>query len=86
MACIVLATGIQASREHAEKLLVTAQSRLATFKLPGWVVFVKEIGVTGTHKIQKGQIFSHGQDPRSDPRSLDMREFKRGLRLTNRVG
>jgi acyl-CoA synthetase (AMP-forming)/AMP-acid ligase II len=81
MACIVLMPGITHCRETAERLLRQLEGRLGVSKYPAWIAFVDKLPVTGTQKIQKGLIFPPGQDPRTDPRTFDLREMKRKMRV-----
>jgi acyl-CoA synthetase (AMP-forming)/AMP-acid ligase II len=83
MACVVLMPGVKSSIETAKALLFASRKILADFKVPAWISFVDTIPVTGTQKVQKGQIFEEGQDPRKDPRSHDLREVKRQLKLSS---
>lgn len=77
MACILPAAGMARSMASAEAIIDRARSRLAHYKLPGWIAFLDEIPVTGTQKVRKGLLFPEGQDPRKDPRSHDLRALKR---------
>jgi acyl-CoA synthetase (AMP-forming)/AMP-acid ligase II len=77
MACIVLMSGVQKSAATAFNILDNVRSRLAHYKLPGWMAFIDTIPVTSTQKIRKWSIFQQGTDPRADSRSIDLRHFKR---------
>lgn len=77
VACVVLANGIEPTREMAREIQDRARARLAHYKLPAWIAFIDKVPVTGTQKVQKGQIFLDMEDPREDPRMIDLREFKR---------
>jgi acyl-CoA synthetase (AMP-forming)/AMP-acid ligase II len=81
MACIVLMPGVERLYATAERLLNELRGKLGNNKLPGWIAFLDELPVTGTQKIQKGLLFPTGQDPRTDPRTFDLREGKRSIRL-----
>ena len=63
-----------------DTLLTFAAERIAQYKLPGWLAVMDALPVTGTQKIQKHQIFAKGVDPRSDPRAIDLREAKAGMK------
>lgn len=76
MACVVATNPGTDDRERAMQIFETARAHLTYYKLPGWIVFVDDIPVTGTQKVRKGVIFSHGQDPRTHPRAIDCRSFK----------
>ncbi|MCX4149949.1 MULTISPECIES: AMP-binding protein [Paraburkholderia] len=83
MACVVLMPGVEPTVETATALLFATRQTLADFKVPAWISFVDTIPVTGTQKVQKGQIFDVGQDPRADRRSHDLRAVKRQLKLSS---
>lgn len=80
MACIQLREGVAASASVAQAIVERACGKLPYFKLPGWVAFVNEIPVTTSQKVRKGLLFNAGVDPRTDPRTHDMRTAKRRLR------
>ena len=75
LACIV-ANGT-ADNALARKLFEHCFEHLAYFKAPGWILFLDEIPVTGTQKIQKHMIFQEGEDPRQHPHIHDFRNLKR---------
>jgi acyl-CoA synthetase (AMP-forming)/AMP-acid ligase II len=82
MACIVLMPGISRTAVTCDDLLHELKGRLGVNKLPAWIAFVDHLPVTGTQKIQKGLIFPADQDPRTDPRTFDLRELKRKIRVS----
>lgn len=61
-------------------LLSFAAERIAQYKLPGWLMVMDALPVTGTQKIQKYAIFAKGVDPRDDPKAVDLREAKAGMK------
>jgi crotonobetaine/carnitine-CoA ligase len=77
MACIVPTAGQKRDLAAAQAIFDWGRERLAYFKLPGWIAFVDDLPVTRTQKVQKGLIFPPDVDPRSDPRSFDLRAFKK---------
>jgi len=83
MACIVLMPGVACSQTTAEQLLADLRGKLGISKMPAWIAFVDELPITGTQKIQKGLIFAAGQDPRTDPRTFDLRQVKRNMRVAD---
>lgn len=80
LACIVPASGALPGPELAEALFEVCMERLAYYKAPGWFVFLGTIPTTGTHKIQKGNLFASGEDPRTHPTAVDLRERKKRVR------
>ena len=77
MACVVPMPGVAPARELGEHLQDWCLEKLAYFKAPGWVLFVEQLPTTGTQKIQKSLIFPEGEDPRSRPAVLDLRDRKK---------
>jgi crotonobetaine/carnitine-CoA ligase len=69
--------GAAAGPRLAEELADWCLSRLAYFKAPGWILFVDALPTTGTQKVQKGQIFPRGEDPRRRAGAIDLRARKR---------
>lgn len=76
MACVV-ASAPGAGGELARRLFDHAMDKMAYYKAPGWIVFVDDLPVTGTQKIQKHAIFGTGQDPCQHPRAHDLRQLKK---------
>ena len=52
------------------KIFQQAFDRMAYYKLPGWIVFVESLPVTGTQKVVKHRIFDGDEDPRKRPGAL----------------
>ena len=77
MACVVLRPGHAASRQTAEAIAAFGRERLAYFKVPGWIVFVDDLPLTSTQKVQKGLIFPTGTDPRQHAGAFDLRASKK---------
>ena len=77
MACIVLNRGIKISEKTALSIFTEASKELAYFKLPGWILFLDDLPVTGTQKVVKHRIFEIGVDPRSLPNVFDLRNKKK---------
>jgi len=76
MACIVL-NDRDKSERPARHIFDYAFERLTYYKAPGWIVFVDELPVTGTQKIQKHKIFGDGQDPTKLETAYDFRTLKK---------
>lgn len=85
MACVVLMNGVACTRETALDIQRALVSQLSAAKLPAWMAFREELPVTGTQKVQKGELFQTDQDPRRAPGSFDLRVEKRELRLFERT-
>jgi crotonobetaine/carnitine-CoA ligase len=85
MACVVLMNGVACTRETALDIQRALVGQLSAAKLPAWMAFREELPVTGTQKVQKGELFQTDQDPRRAPGSFDLRVEKRELRLFERT-
>jgi acyl-CoA synthetase (AMP-forming)/AMP-acid ligase II len=77
MACVVPMNGVTPDRALAEALMAWSLAKLAYFKAPGWILYVPSLPTTGTQKVQKTQIFPRGEDPRTRPGAIDLRELKK---------
>lgn len=77
LAAIVLEAGNTPDRAQAEALVGHARETLAYYKVPGFIVFLDTLPMTGTQKIQKGQIFPAGTDPRMSQGAIDLRSLKK---------
>ncbi|MCG6203609.1 AMP-binding protein [Rhodopseudomonas sp. HC1] len=75
-ACIVVKDG-SADAALAEELFDWCKERLAYYKAPGWIVFLDDIPVTSTQKVQKSTIFASGEEPRHHPNAIDLRALKK---------
>lgn len=76
LACIVPAGDAVPDAALARAVFDHAFARLAHFKAPGYVLFLPELPVTGTQKVQKHAIFAPGEDPLSRPGLHDFRALK----------
>ena len=76
LAAIKLAPGTPDTLETAREIFAAAFEKLAYYKPPGWILFVDEIPVTGTQKVQKHRLFEAGEDPRQRPDIHDLRALK----------
>jgi crotonobetaine/carnitine-CoA ligase len=76
LACVV-ARDAPADAALARWLFDHCYRQMAYYKAPGWVVFVDELPVTGTQKVQKHRLFGDGRDPRTLPDAHDLRALKR---------
>jgi acyl-CoA synthetase (AMP-forming)/AMP-acid ligase II len=74
MACVVLQPGRGASRETAISIQDWCLERLAYFKAPGHVAFLRELPVTSTNKVQKARLADFALNPAE---SFDLRDRKR---------
>jgi len=72
MACVV--PNGQVSKDTAISIQDWCLERLAYFKAPGYVAFLKELPVTSTNKVQKARLADFAVNPRD---CYDLRERKR---------
>ena len=77
LACIVPRDGEQPDLALAGQVHAWVDARLAYYKAPGWVLFLDALPTTGTQKIQKHEIFSTGEDPRTKAGIFDLRHMKK---------
>ncbi|MBY6047307.1 AMP-binding protein [Vannielia litorea] len=77
LAAIKLAPGHAPTAETAQAIFTAAFAQLAYYKPPGWILFVDEIPVTGTQKVQKHALFAGGEDPRTRAGIHDLRSLKK---------
>ncbi|MDJ0105192.1 AMP-binding protein [Rhodococcus qingshengii] len=76
LACVVTNGTASDDLTTATAMFAHAQSRLAYYKVPGWIYFVDTLPTTGTQKIQKHRIFPGGFT--SDiPGLFDLRSMKK---------
>ena len=76
-ACVVPARQIETNETIARDIFNHCYARLAYYKVPGWLLFVESLPVTGTQKVLKHKIFSDEVDPRNQPGVWDFRRFKK---------
>ena len=74
MACVVLQPAASASHQTAVSIQDWCLERLAYFKAPGHVAFLRELPVTSTNKVQKAKLADFALNPAE---SFDLRERKR---------
>jgi crotonobetaine/carnitine-CoA ligase len=73
MACIQLS--VERTDNTPKNLFDWCYERLSYYKAPGWIVFVNEVPVTGTQKVQKHALFAENADPTEN--AHDFRAFKK---------
>ncbi len=79
-ACIVAQPDVVADAALGRRLFELCLDKLAYYKAPGWILFLDSLPLTQTQKVQKGNIFPAGHDPRSSPNVFDFRQYKRHKR------
>lgn len=76
-ACIVLAEGVSADTETAARLFDYCNERLVYYKVPGYFMFVDELPMTASQKIQRGNIKKLAAEQVERERCIDLRDKKR---------
>jgi acyl-CoA synthetase (AMP-forming)/AMP-acid ligase II len=74
MACVVPSASTSIDRETAISIQDWCLERLAYFKAPGHVAFLRELPVTSTNKVQKARLADFAVNPSN---SFDLRDRKR---------
>ena len=55
-ACIILSENVLAGKEIAEKLFTFCKDRMIYYKVPGYYLFLPELPISATQKIQRGEV------------------------------
>jgi len=77
LACIVPSETIVDVASAANDILAHALRELAYFKAPGYVAFVDALPLTGTNKVQRGELKAWAQRLPGTPGCIDTRHLKR---------
>ena len=79
LACIVLREPLarEARAAVAASIVQLALEQLAYYKAPGYVVFVDELPLTASQKIQRGQLREWAQGLPGQAHCIDMRSMKK---------
>jgi len=79
-ACVVPTPGTAGDAEFGRQLFRRCMEQLAYYKAPGWLLFMDELPLTDTQKVQKAKIFRTGIDPTALEGVLDFRSLKQRSR------
>jgi len=74
------AAGAIQTPEHAREIVLWLGSQLAYFKAPGYVVFVDQLPVTSTQKVERGLLKQLAERHVTDGACVDLRDLKSKLR------
>ena len=77
MACIQLHPQFELSESTAIRIVSAAAQRLAYFKIPGYVAFVRELPLTASQKLQRGRLKSLSHALIAQREAYDLRHLKR---------
>ena len=75
-ACIVLAENVPARRETAEQIFAFCSDRMIYYKVPGYYLFLPELPISATQKIQRGEVKRLAGMLVESNECLDLRERK----------
>lgn len=73
-------------RDAALALVEAAAPFLSYHKLPGWVVFVDELPLTSTKKLQRGVLKANAAKAVEDGAAIDLRGEKSRFRTATKAG
>jgi crotonobetaine/carnitine-CoA ligase len=76
-ACVMPAADHRPGLQLAQSIVDYCSDRLAYYKAPGWILFLEQMPVTATQKINKAKIFEPGTDPRTFAGAIDLRAMKK---------
>jgi acyl-CoA synthetase (AMP-forming)/AMP-acid ligase II len=76
-ACVVLNSIADASEDLARELVAFCRSRLAYFKVPGYIAFCQALPLTPTEKIQRRNLSDLGHQLLQQRAFVDLRSLKR---------
>lgn len=74
-ACLVV-DGVR-NEGHARDIVAWALTRMAYYKVPGYVAFVDKLPLTGTQKIQRGELKTLAARLVDEPDTIDTRAMKK---------
>lgn len=77
MACVVLKDGEEGASDLAKDIFAWCNERIAYYKTPGWMIFLKELPLTPSQRLQRTKIFPADADPRVQPGVIDLRDQKK---------
>ena len=76
-ACVVLAKQTESSTAHAEKLFSFCQDKLVYYKTPAYFLFLEELPMTSSQKIQRGVIKKMAAELVENSDCIDLRHMKK---------
>ena len=76
-ACIVLSEGVEANEGTAKKIFDFCNEKLIYYKVPGYFLFMDNLPMTSSQKIQRGEIKKISAEMIEKGEFIDLREMKR---------
>jgi len=75
--CVVVNEGVGSNDETAEELFDFCSERLSYYKVPGYFMFVDELPMTASQKIQRGEVKKLAARLVEDGKAIDLCHRKR---------
>ncbi len=75
-ACIILCENVPASKESAEKIFAFCKDRMIYYKVPGYYLFLPELPISATQKIQRGEVKKLAATHVETNACIDLRRLK----------
>ncbi|MFT7459638.1 MAG: acyl-CoA synthetase (AMP-forming)/AMP-acid ligase II [Planctomycetota bacterium] len=75
--CIILNEGAIANKETANRLFEFCSEKLVYYKIPAYYMFVPELPMTASQKLQRGEIKKLSADLIEQGKCIDLRKLKR---------
>jgi crotonobetaine/carnitine-CoA ligase len=72
-----LKDGEEGAGDLAKDIFAWCNERIAYYKTPGWIIFLKELPLTPSQRLQRTKIFPADADPRVQPGVIDLRDQKK---------
>lgn len=76
-ACVILSGESPVSQETAESLVRHCLEKLSYFKAPGYIIFVEQLPVTSTQKVQRGELRKLCAEKLQSSDCFDCRKLKK---------
>ena len=76
-ACIILSEGIDACAETANRIFAFCNEKLVYYKVPAYFIFVSDLPMTASQKIQRGEIKKLAAELMLEENCIDLRSLKR---------
>ena len=77
VASVILHEGVDTNVETAKQLVEYCLNKLSYFKAPGYVIFLEQLPVSATQKIQRGELRKLVHDCMESGRYIDCRKQKK---------
>jgi acyl-CoA synthetase (AMP-forming)/AMP-acid ligase II len=75
--CIILSEGVDPGKDAALRIFEFCSEKLVYYKIPAYFIFVSELPMTASQKLQRGQIKKLSADMIEQRNCVDLRNLKR---------